>query len=190
MDGIKLIDGEFWISGADHERWPGFLKVGPQLAPTLEIIGELTPLMREVERKTDADGKTVVISEPAEFDETVDGPFLIHGIDSVGTRLTLVDAITINRSFGMESKHVLQGTQAVVGAHLLNRRHEFSNFRIRIQNLDFWRPLLHRSPDSWESETALEEGGTVNMVTSYSPRVWLVGRDVKRFNLRTLDRSF
>src|SRR5437867_92528 len=126
MDGTRLIDGEFWVPGTDYGRRSGFLKLGPQRPPILEVDYELTPGMREVKREKGADGNHVVTLEPVD-DEIADRPFLIHGVDSVGTKLTLMDALTIQRTFSSEPKHRLQAAKVVVGGHLTNRERLFNS---------------------------------------------------------------
>ena len=60
MDGIRLIDGDFWLSHNAGNKRPGPSRSAPEFRHHLEISGELSSLMREVKREG-----SVVISEPA-----------------------------------------------------------------------------------------------------------------------------
>jgi len=187
VDGNRLIDGEFWIAGRYDDRRPGYLKVAPQAAPTVEVLGQLTPWLRETRREAGSSGSPVVTYEPLD-DESTNGPFVIHGIDSSGTKLTLMDAVTSYRNVFAPEKHGLRGAQAVVGAHLESREQSFECFRLRFEYLDAWRAV---AKDPTKVPTAyLEGGGAVALHTLASPRVWLSGQTPNRFTLRGLDRLF
>lgn len=187
MDGNRLIDGEFWIAGRYDDKRPGYLKLAPQVAPTVEVLGQLTPWLRESTRGTGPSGSSVVTYEPFD-DESTNGPFVIHGVDSSGMKLTIIDAVTSHRSIFPPERHGLRGAQAIIGTHLESREQSFGCVRLRFEYLDAWR-MVTIDP-AWASTASLEGGGTVALQTLASPRVWFTGQTPNRFTLRGLDRLF
>lgn len=129
-------------------------------------------------------------------EEALRVPVTIHGRDDAGIPLTLLDALTTHWGTpdGTGVAHVLQGSQAIVGAHVPDRNHLFTGIRVRLTKLRAWQPLL-REP-AWPSESVLAQGGTVAIQqpeasgTSGDPSLWISGRQLPPSTLRVPDRSF
>jgi hypothetical protein len=184
MDGNRVIDGQFWLAGKPENKRPGTLELGPGVQPSLEILGELSSLMREVQRE----GSTV-ISEPAPTnDESVYGPFVIHGVDSAGAKITVLDAIVTTWHMGLETTQQFRGAQAVIGLHLSGREHCFNGIRLRLQHAESWRSLI--ADPTWTSNAPLKAGGQITFESPFGRRVWLAANNIGSYTLRELGRSF
>ena len=123
--------------------------------------------MREVKSEG-----SVVISEPVPVtDESAYGPFMIHGIDSNGTKMTIVDAITVGWRMLSDPMQRLQGAQAVIGPHLSSREHLFQGFRLRLQHIDSWRSFI--ADPAWISKAPLKAGGHITFEAPVGQHVWL-----------------
>jgi hypothetical protein len=191
MSQDRVFTGFFWVQGSTENRARGALSVGPRMAPTVEVTGELTSMWEVTEVRENPDGTKANISHLRDH-ETFTGPLMVHGVDDSGLPLTLVDAVTTGRNgatFGEVENpfHRLSGNLAVTGGHLTSRDHEFNGIRIRLQNFDDWASLL-RSPD-WATPVSLESDGRV-VFEEIAGKVWLVVSEIAPMALRDLDRLF
>lgn len=184
----RQFEGNFWLAGRSQETHPGFLRVGPQCSPTVEVAGHLIPPMRETSRTITPDGNLEITSVP----DTRPSPVTIHGRDEQDRALTLIDALTVHRAWNpFDStdeipKQILEGNVAVVGGHISGREHEFQGFRIRVQRLEAWQSLLAES--AWPQEARLADGSTISLEAG--DEVWLRGKAILPCDVRRLDRRF
>lgn len=190
----RVFTGEFWVAGRADIRHTGVLEAGPLADPVVKTAQPLLSPWREQSRSQLPDGRTKVVQNFAE--EALMTPVTIHGHDDAGTPLTLLDALTTYWGVPDETgaaAHVLQGSQAIVGAHIPDRNHLFTGIRVRLSKLRAWQPLL--SEPTWIPEGVLAQGGTVafqepEVSESGGPSLWLSGQELPPSTLRVLDRSF
>jgi hypothetical protein len=160
--------------------------------PVVKTVGPLLSAWREQSRSQLSDGRTRVVQN---FGEGLRTPVTVHGRDEAGTPLTLLDALT--SYWGMPDEagfaHVLQGSQAIVGAHIPDRNHQFTGIRVHLTKVRAWQPRLGEA--GWVSEADLARGGTVAFEESEisaagNSLLWMAGEGLPPSTLRVLDRSF
>lgn len=136
----EIVAGRFWLPEDPDHVVPGYFKLLPG-GVLVELNGELTPSLREVNRTVGEDGSVVVASE-----FTDDGPrdsITVHGrLNNSPEEVTLLRCFTVYRKgnvFGhaADEQH-LRAMYAVRGAHIGNVDERFSAFRLRLQHLDEW----------------------------------------------------
>ena len=195
MATAQDFDGQFWLQGSDFDRQAGVLRVGPDLTPSVGTVSPLISPWREIRRTEHPDGLITVTQGFAEEELTT--PVTIHGLDGQGTPLTLLSATTTHweRPDAAGHTHHFRGIQAVVGGHLRGRDHLFTGFRIRLGNLDAWRPRLQQP--QWTAEVPLASGGTMDVQDLPVPSsatdrsaLWLTGEGLPPATLRTIGGHF
>jgi hypothetical protein len=194
MDKEHMFQGHFWLPGKETDRKVGVLRVGPGLAPTIATIEPLLSPWREVRRTSHPDGRATVTQEFAE--EELTAPVTIHGLDDRGRPLTLISATTVHwgRPDAAGYAHQFRGIQAVIGGHIRDRDHLFTGFRVRLRNLDAWRPWLQQAQRT--AEVPLANGGSVTVedipVSGQAGRsaLWLTGQSLPPTTLRGMGTHF
>lgn len=183
-----MFEGHFWLPGRKGGRQAGVLRVGPGLAPTIATVEPLLSPWREVSRTVQPDGRIAVIQEDAEEELTT--PVTVHGLDHRGQPLTLINAITVHWG-GPDPAgytHHFRGIQAVVGGHARNRDHAFTGFRVRLSNMEAWRPRLQQA--QWTAEAHLARGGSLTVEDlpisgqASGSALWLTGQSLPPATLR------
>lgn len=190
----RTFQGEFWVADRQDIRHTGTLEVGPLADPVVKTTGPLLSPWQEQSRSQLPGGRTVVARNFV--DQALRVPVTIHGHDEAGTPVTLLDGLTTY--WGMPDEngaaHVLQGSQAIIGAHIPDRNQLFTGIRVRLTRLRAWQPLLQEA--AWNSEDVLARGGRVafqEQEVSGSPggsSLWISGQGLPPSTLRVIDRSF
>ena len=139
----EAVAGRFWLPEAPEHEVPGYFRPF-RGGIRVELNGELTPSLREVDRTVQPDGGVVVSSTFAD-----DGPrnsITVHGrLNDSSEKLTLLRCFTIHRKvkfFGhADDEQHLRAMYAVRGAHITGVDEQFTAFRVRFQHLDVWAGL-------------------------------------------------
>ncbi len=183
---IQELAGEFWIANAAGPRRRGVLRLQKESSPRLTLDGALTSMMRLVSET--GSGETLLRKwEPAN-DRRL---YTIHGVtEDYDTPVTLLEAQNRGYSGGLfpdEQREKFQSIQAVVGAHIEGRDHEFAGARIRLQQA---RELLSsRSDPSWLLPTTLQSDWAFHLEESREA-TWLVLQGITPRTIRGLDRQY
>jgi hypothetical protein len=193
LEKALSFEGYFWLPGREVDRQSGIMRVGPGVAPTIATTQPLISPWREVGRTDHGDGQATVTRAFAE--EKLTTPVTIYGLDDGKRPLTLISAMTTH--WGPPDAegytHKLRGIQAVIGGHMRDRDHPFTSFRVRLRNLEAWRP---RQQDHETTEVALATGGSVTLEElpisgeASSPALWLTGRGLPPITLRNIGTYF
>jgi hypothetical protein len=158
------------------------------------MIKPLLSPWREVRRTNLPDGRTAVAQDFVEEELTT--PVTIHGLDGRGRLLALISATTVHwgRPDAAGYTHQFRGIQAVVGGYMRDRDHPFTGFRVRLRNLEAWRPRLQQA--QWTAEVSLANGGNITIEdlpvseqASHSA-LWLTGQALPPFTLRGMGTYF
>ena len=195
MDKEHTFEGHFWLPGREANRQAGVLRVGPGLAPTIATIEPLLSPWREVRRTDQPDGQTTVVTQDFVVEELTT-PVTIHGLDGHRRPLTLISATTVHwgRPDAAGYTHQFRGIQAVVGGYMRDRDHSFTGFRVRLRNLEAWRPRLQQA--QWTAEVSLANGGSITIEDLPVPgqashsALWLTGRALPPATLRGMGTYF
>jgi hypothetical protein len=188
------VDGYFWLQGNESERQAGTLWIGPGIAPAVGTVNPLISPWSEV-RQTDHPGDPTTVTQ-AFAEEKLTTPVTIHGLDSHGRPLTVLSATTTHWGSPDAAGHThhFRGIQAVLGGHLRDRDHALTGFRVRLGNLDAWRPWLEQP--RWTGEVALASGGTIAVQilpalgSGDHYALWLVGEGLPPATLRSIGSHF
>ena len=190
----RTLQGEFWLAGDENNRQRGVLDIAPLAAPVVKTFGPLLSPWQEKSRKQVEGGRTQVTWSIARDSLMV--PVTIHGQDSAGTPLTVLDALASHwgQPDQTGARHVLQGSQAIIGAHIPDRDHHFTGIRVRLSKLRAYQPLLQEP--TWVSEGVLGNGATVAFQTpeasggtSDHQSPWISAQGFPPATMRVLDRS-
>jgi hypothetical protein len=137
MDGAW--SGLFWLADTPDIALPGCLATGHNSAPTVTVEGLFHPMLRLHQEIRHPDGSVSREFGPGPANQH---PVTVHGTAEDGTPLTLLEALTTNRSTqGLsdgDSKQQLTGIQAVIGMHLSGRDHRFEDARFHLQTAFSW----------------------------------------------------
>ncbi|HEX8626882.1 MAG TPA: HEPN domain-containing protein [Catenuloplanes sp.] len=176
--------GDFWLADTGGSPRPGVLRLDTEQAPTLTLRGLLTQVLRWVNVAEPG-------NEPTYRGDPVNDRSLhiIHGSTNEGTPVTLIDAQC--RGYGGlrpdQQTQSFQGVQAVIGAHLTGRDHQFSGVRVRLQSAAAM--LSPASHPSWLTPTPLPDGGDVRLEED-EEGTWLVLQRVTPRSIRGLERQY
>jgi ApeA N-terminal domain 1 len=182
IDNGHVLEGHFWLPGREADRQAGVLRLGPGLAPSVATVEPMLSPWRKVSRTVQPDGRIAVIQEGAEEELTT--PVTVHGLDDRGQLLSLVNAITVHWG-GPDPAgyaHQFRGIQAVVGGHVRGRDHAFTGFRVRLRNMEAWRPRLRQA--QWTAEAHLARGGSFTLEDlpisgqASGSALWLTGQSL------------
>ncbi len=190
IDNRHILEGHFWLPGRETNRQAGVLRVGPGLAPSVATVEPLLSPWREVSRTVQPNGRIAVTQEGAEEELTT--PVTVHGLGDRGQPLTLINAITV--AWGGADPagyaHQFRGIQAVVGGHVRDRDHAFTGFRVRLHNMEAWRPRLQQA--RWTAEAHLARGGSLTIEDlpisgqASGSALWLTGQSLPPATLRSM----
>jgi hypothetical protein len=194
VDKEHTFEGHFWLPDKEADLQAGVLRIGPGLAPTIATIEPLLSPWREVRRTNLPDDQTAVAQDFVEEELTT--PVTIHGLDGRGRALTLVSATTVywGRPDAAGYTHQFRGIQAVVGGHMRDRDHLFTGFRVRLRNLEAWRPRLQQA--QWTAEVYLDNGGSITLedlpVSGQANHsvLWLTGQALPPATLRGIGTNY
>lgn len=179
------IQGEFWLADAKGPRRSGLLRLEPGSAPHLTLRGSLTPMTRS--ELVSGTGHTAVYRHVPTNDFSV---HTVHGLTAEGAPISLLEAQNHGYHGGLLPDHqtqVFRGVQAVIGAHLTGRDHEFSGVRVRLQFAG--EMLLPAGDPSWFAPTPLQGRGAVHLEEG-SDGIWLVLQGIDPLSIRGLGRRF
>jgi hypothetical protein len=176
--------GEFWLTDAPQIALSGTLRVGPGIRPTVIVEGHFHPMEQLCKETTHPDGSVSREFGPGPANER---PITVHGTADDGTPLTLLEALTMNRSgpiFGSgDSQQQFMGIQGIVGIHASGRDHRFDGMRCRVQTAPSWAPRADDEP----TEHSLADG--VIRANWNDDGVWLEASDRPALSIRMWDRA-
>lgn len=187
---VQELAGEFWLADAAGSRRRGVLRLKKESSPRLAVDGALTSMMPLVSET--GSGDTLLRKwEPAN-DRSL---YTIHGVTDDGTPVTLLEAQNRRYSGPLssgplspdEQREELQSIQAVVGAHIEGRDHQFAGARIRVQQAT--ELLSSRNDPLWLLPTTVQSGGTFHLEESQEA-TWLVLQGIAPRTIRGLDRQY
>lgn len=172
------LSGTFWIAGGDGARRQGVLRFTAEGPPVLEVQGALTSMLEASTEPLTGGASSWTLKD---VDLSV---YTLHGLSAAGEPLTLLE--TQHRAyrgglFPDQQVEVLQGAQAVIGAHLSGRDHVFTGLRVRLQGANALIPPTTR-------ETSNLDGGGYLTVQVDDEGIWLVLEGLPPASLRLLDR--
>lgn len=130
----SAVSGRFWLPGHMEEARDGSVSIEGG-TPVIEVVGDLTPAMKQIESTNGGLGVFV----PSSDDEA---DMVVHGrIGDTPSRISVIHGATKNRhrqSLGEFSTQIIGARFCVIGDHVPSIDHRYAAVRLRVDLLEEW----------------------------------------------------